>query len=138
MLGLLLAPSAAFAADPEQCQAQNWLRTSGVGAGLTAYPTASSAPPVQCHITCGGQIVDCNCNVGSCSASGTTLVCDGHTTTCSEVLAYDACWTNCQNQFGDCFFGCNLMDQDCFEACLAQETACYAGCGNDPDLNTCG
>jgi hypothetical protein len=93
----------------------------------------------QCSITCGSQTVDCTCSPNSCSANGSTLICDGHTTTCSEVSSWQACRDGCYANRDSCLLGCGgLFDSACLAACQQAYLACFQSCGPNPASNTCG
>ena len=98
-----------------------------------------AAMTAGCYITCGGQTVDCSCSPTSCSATSSTLVCNGHTTTCSEVSAWSTCQDDCDDDWDSCLWGCGGKGNfPCVHACQQALVSCILGCGSNPASNTCG
>jgi hypothetical protein len=89
-----------------------------------------------CYISCGGQMVDCTCTTSSCSAIGSTLTCNGHVTTCSEINAWDSCVDNCRAERDACGVACGF-DFGCYGQCQDEYLSCFLGCGSNPAGNTC-
>ena len=83
-----------------------------------------------CTVTCAASTLQCNTST-TCTSSPGLLTCCGQTYTCGAIDAYDACRSECEEEFWVCRLPCPNKSP-CYEDCYDTYRACLRSCGSRP------